>query len=156
MGRNGAKFAKLTDATVLMGGRLVYQIKTILGVRRKMLKPYYEDKETGITIYHGDCRDILPQLPKVDLVLTDPPYGINLTYASYIDSDENWYALIRWFIPQARAQSKMLIMPCCQIKKMGFFYREFEPDWIIAWYRMGFVFVLYGIVDWIFIGLRGS
>jgi len=38
------------------------------------VKPYYE--EPGITIYHGDCRDILPHLPKVDLVLTDPPYGI--------------------------------------------------------------------------------
>lgn len=34
--------------------------------------PYYEHK--GIVIYHGDCREILPRLPKVDLVLTDPPY----------------------------------------------------------------------------------
>jgi len=40
------------------------------------MTPYYEEK--GITIYHGDCRDILPDLPKVDLVLTDPPYGINI------------------------------------------------------------------------------
>lgn len=31
-------------------------------------------------IAHADCRDILPLLPKVDLVLTDPPYGIG--YAS--------------------------------------------------------------------------
>ena len=38
------------------------------------MKPYYE--HAGITIYHGDCREILPHLPKVDLVLTDPPYGI--------------------------------------------------------------------------------
>ena len=30
------------------------------------------------TLYHGDCRDILPSLPKVDLVLTDPPYGIGI------------------------------------------------------------------------------
>jgi adenine-specific DNA-methyltransferase len=37
------------------------------------MKPYYED--SFCTIYHGDCREILPQLPKVDLVLTDPPYG---------------------------------------------------------------------------------
>lgn len=37
-------------------------------------KPYYD--EDGITIYHADCREILPHLPKVDLVLTDPPYGI--------------------------------------------------------------------------------
>ena len=38
-------------------------------------KPYYN--EGGITIYHADCRDILPHLPKVDLVLTDPPYPNN-------------------------------------------------------------------------------
>lgn len=38
------------------------------------MEPYYE--EPGITIYHGDCREILPTLPNVDLVLTDPPYGI--------------------------------------------------------------------------------
>jgi site-specific DNA-methyltransferase (adenine-specific) len=37
-------------------------------------KPYYHDEEAGITIYNADCRDILPLLPKVDLVLTDPPY----------------------------------------------------------------------------------
>ena len=28
------------------------------------------------TVYLGDCRDILPTLPKVDAVITDPPYGI--------------------------------------------------------------------------------
>lgn len=28
------------------------------------------------TLYLGDCRDILPTLAPVDLVLTDPPYGI--------------------------------------------------------------------------------
>ena len=39
-------------------------------------KPYYQD--SACTIYHGDCREILPLLPKVDLVLTDPPYGVNL------------------------------------------------------------------------------
>jgi len=27
-------------------------------------------------LIHGDCREILPLLPPVDLVLTDPPYGI--------------------------------------------------------------------------------
>jgi DNA modification methylase len=39
-----------------------------------MIQPYYE--QDGITIYHGDCREILPTLGPVDLVLTDPPYGI--------------------------------------------------------------------------------
>jgi site-specific DNA-methyltransferase (adenine-specific) len=38
------------------------------------MKPYYDDGN-GIVIYHGDCREILPTLPKVDLVLTDPPFS---------------------------------------------------------------------------------
>ena len=38
------------------------------------MKPYYKDDHC--TIYHGDCREILPELPKVDLCLTDPPYNI--------------------------------------------------------------------------------
>lgn len=38
------------------------------------MKPYYE--HAGITIYHGDCREVLPQLGKFDVLLTDPPYGI--------------------------------------------------------------------------------
>ena len=38
------------------------------------IKPYYEHQ--GITIYHGDCREILPELGRFDLLLTDPPYGI--------------------------------------------------------------------------------
>lgn len=39
-------------------------------------KPYYEDE--ACTIYNADCREILPELEResVDLVLTDPPYGI--------------------------------------------------------------------------------
>jgi site-specific DNA-methyltransferase (adenine-specific) len=36
------------------------------------MKPYYEDNHCAI--YHGDCREVLPTLDKVDLVLTDPPY----------------------------------------------------------------------------------
>jgi len=39
-------------------------------------QPYYEDEH--VTLYHGDCADILPHLPQVDLVLTDPPYGIGI------------------------------------------------------------------------------
>ena len=30
------------------------------------------------TLYLGDCREVLPLLPRVDLVLTDPPYGIGI------------------------------------------------------------------------------
>ena len=37
-----------------------------------MQKPYYQD--SAVTIYHGDCREILPGIEPATLVLTDPPY----------------------------------------------------------------------------------
>lgn len=33
------------------------------------------------TLYLGDCREILPTLPKVDAVITDPPYGIGFVHS---------------------------------------------------------------------------
>ena len=43
-------------------------------------RPYYD--HGGITIYHGDCREILPLLGRFDLELTDPPYGVNARTAN--------------------------------------------------------------------------
>lgn len=46
--------------------------------------PYYE--EPGIQIFHGDCREILPQLSRVDVVIADPPYGVtSLDWDSAVD-----------------------------------------------------------------------
>lgn len=70
-------------------------------------KPYYD--HGGITIYHGDCREILPHLGRFDMLLTDPPYGVCLGeqcgrgdghglsiagYASYDDTYENFVSTI--------------------------------------------------------------
>ena len=38
------------------------------------MKPYYD--HGGVTLYHGDCREVLPELGvTVDCVVADPPYG---------------------------------------------------------------------------------
>jgi site-specific DNA-methyltransferase (adenine-specific) len=37
------------------------------------------EKIGDATLYLGDCRELLPYLPAVDAVITDPPYGINIT-----------------------------------------------------------------------------
>lgn len=39
------------------------------------MKPYFDDGQS--VIYHGDCREILPILSTVDLVITDPPFSEN-------------------------------------------------------------------------------
>ena len=42
----------------------------------RAVKPYYADD--WVTIYHGDCREVLPGWP--GFVVTDPPYGLGLGY----------------------------------------------------------------------------
>ncbi|UAW08544.1 DNA methyltransferase [Mycobacterium phage Leozinho] len=41
------------------------------------MTPYYQDDQ--VTLYHGDCREVIRELApqSVNLVMTDPPYGMN-------------------------------------------------------------------------------
>lgn len=85
------------------------------------MKPYYE--HAGITIYHGDCREILPLLDRFDLILTDPPYGVGLgsrvnnnrtrnQYSSFTDSPESVLEIIRAIWPELmRISSRAVITP---------------------------------------------
>ncbi len=71
------------------------------------MTPYYE--HGGITIYHCDARELFA-IPAWDVVISDPPYGVNLgvgkdmrggshglakqRYASYDDSPENFRSVV--------------------------------------------------------------
>jgi site-specific DNA-methyltransferase (adenine-specific) len=94
------------------------------------MTPYYE--QDGITIYHDDCRDVLPTLASVDLLLTDPPYGIGLVTKTsdfrgsdrfdngrslqastlYEDDPDDIRALIADVIPAALALAKRGMVFC--------------------------------------------
>lgn len=58
------------------------------------MKPYYE--ADGIVIWNADCRDILPMLEPVDLVLTSPPYGNLREYGGH---SFDWKTTIDAIIP---------------------------------------------------------
>ena len=73
------------------------------------MKPYYED--SAVTIYHGDCREILPEL-KADLVLTDPPYGLGFPYLSYQDSPEALVELIKSAFPMFLLCAPLVAISC--------------------------------------------
>jgi site-specific DNA-methyltransferase (adenine-specific)/modification methylase len=57
-------------------------------------KPYYD--ADGITIYHGDCREILPGLGRFDLLLTDPPFGIGFAAQPTIGQRKRGQARETW------------------------------------------------------------
>ncbi len=66
-----------------------------------IMKPYYQDE--WVTIYHGDCREILPSLEKVDLVFTDPPFNIGKDYGEAVNDNlpiEEYYQWCEEWISQ--------------------------------------------------------
>ena len=85
----------------------------------------------------GDCLEVMKKLPDkcIDLVLTDPPYGVNLKYDVYEDTEESWFEMMDKIIPEMRRVAKMVIFPSCQIKRLDWFYINHKPDWLICWYK---------------------
>jgi site-specific DNA-methyltransferase (adenine-specific) len=91
------------------------------------MKPYYE--EAGITIFHGDCREVLPELGIYDLCLTDFPYGVGCDYGDYQDNEANLCELIVEALPLVRRSAVVtLITP-----GNGNQYKYPEPEWTLAW-----------------------
>ena len=64
-------------------------------------------------VYNKDCMVGMAEYPDkyFDLAVVDPPYGINLKYNTYDDTEENWYHLMDKFIPEIKRISTMVIMP---------------------------------------------
>ena len=95
------------------------------------MKPYYD--EAGITIYHGDCREVLPGL-SADVVLTDPPYGIGLTYgACFEDTAENVAALVSAALPMMRAAAPTVAFTCGPTN----IWKYPPATWVLAWFIPG-------------------
>lgn len=89
-------------------------------------------------IYNMDCLEGLKLIPdkSVDLILTDPPYGVNLNYDIYNDTMENWYKLIDNILPLMLLKSKKVVMPVCNINSMIYIIKNFEaPKWRLCWYK---------------------
>ena len=92
------------------------------------MNPYYQDE--NCTIYNADCRDILPTLPNVDLVLTDPPYGVGVEYTKFCDTQSNLHILIQEIFPTLLDMSKRLVLTCGHTN----IWKYPESDWIMCWY----------------------
>lgn len=76
----------------------------------------------GVTLYQGDCLEILPTLGRFDAVVTDPPYGVNYegsvtkhgrnggAYASFEDTPESIVKICVPAIRQAVAIARSAIV----------------------------------------------
>ena len=89
------------------------------------VKPYYEDD--AVTIYHGDCRDVLPEIEH-DAIVTDAPYGVDMQYASFEDSPANVRALADWLAPYLLSSKRSAVFS--GVPQMWLWP---QPKWVLAW-----------------------
>ena len=105
------------------------------------MTPYFQ--QDGVTLYHGDCGEILPGLPdeSVSAVVTDPPYGLAFMGKRWdydVPAVEVWAECLRVLKPGghllAFAGTRTYHRMACAIEDAGFEIRD-----MIAWvYGSGF------------------
>ena len=100
------------------------------------MKPYYEDH--WCTIYHADCRELLPTLGTFDLVHTDPPYGNNANKQTLGKGKKKFYRGGDW---DAEAPIDLIRVILGMGKEIiiwgGNYFSDVLPisnDWLI-WYK---------------------
>jgi DNA modification methylase len=86
----------------------------------------------------GDSELLMPTIPegKVDVVVTDPPYGIGFPYLSYEDTRESLQQIIKWFIPQALRIAKQRVVVLCGPTQISLYP---QADWVgaVTWNTTG-------------------
>jgi site-specific DNA-methyltransferase (adenine-specific) len=102
------------------------------------MKPYYE--HCGITIFHCDCREILPTLDPVDLVLTDPPYderthkGARNGFAGRSAIDFEPLIDLDGLVTALISLSRRWVVAFCSVEMIGAYANAAGE----AWVRSGF------------------
>lgn len=96
------------------------------------MKPYYE--QDGIVIYHGDSLQLIPLL-QVDVVITDPPYGVGIKYESYNDVLSHTTAMVLEFVKIATPVARCVAFSVGKWDTEKELYRILPPRWRMCWYK---------------------
>lgn len=112
------------------------------------MKPYYD--RDGIVLYHGDCRQIMPTLPRrsVDLIITDPPFSVPVKYQDAEgEHPRSWGDLVVMepFFREVFEEMRRVIREegqayvCCDDESYPVFFKAMYPLWpqshMLIWYK---------------------
>ena len=106
---------------------------------REKLESFRCERIGDATLYLGDCREIMPLLPKVDAVVTDPPYGIGADAAAAKNEGKwgwKYYGKTQWDAtrPPTETLSMLLRIGKEQIVWGGNYFTDIFPPtmrWLI-------------------------
>jgi DNA modification methylase len=101
--------------------------------------PYYADD--AVTLYHGDCREILPTLEAVDHVISDPPYDARTHSGARWGGDGKTAGLITFApldvneaVPMLLSTARRWVVCFCTMEMIAA-YQAASGD---CWVRAGF------------------
>jgi site-specific DNA-methyltransferase (adenine-specific) len=89
------------------------------------VKPYYQD--SAVTIYHGDCREILPDIG-FDRIITDAPYGVEVEYGQFHDTAQNVGDLATYLASYLLSCIGAAVL--CGVTQMWLWP---QPKWVLCW-----------------------
>jgi len=96
-----------------------------------LTKPYFEDD--AVTIYLGDCREVLPHI-QADVTVTDPPYGVGVPYGDgYDDARHDYWDWLRAVMATAREVTPRLIFT----HRVTALREITDWDWVGVWNKPG-------------------
>jgi site-specific DNA-methyltransferase (adenine-specific) len=121
------------------------------------MQPYWTDKKGRVSLYHGDCRDVMSALPDTayQMILTDPPYGIDWaskqgTRMVRVTNDHEHDISI---VETSMAQAARILQPGCpglyfcsdsksliMAKWIMMMHRFLPVDEVVTWVKPGFGF----------------
>lgn len=91
------------------------------------MKPYYQD--SAVTIYHGDCRDILEWYDLSNsAIVGDAPYGIGLDYGTFQDTEDAVRELASSITKHLMRAKRAAIL--CGVPQMWLWPK---PKWVLCW-----------------------
>jgi DNA modification methylase len=90
-----------------------------------------EQLADGVTLYLGDCRDVLPMVPRADAVVMDPPYGMNKGFAN--DTPEAADALAAHVVEWCRAHVQGNVLVFWSAQRLSVIERVFAPKRVMIW-----------------------
>ena len=88
----------------------------------------------SVQLYLGDCLEVMKSMPDkgVNTIITDPPYGNNLKYSSYLDTRENLEKIVPIFMGEClRIAQRVVVTP-----GVANIYLYPKYTWILSWVNM--------------------
>jgi DNA modification methylase len=82
----------------------------------------------------GDCLEVMPELEKVDLVLTDPPYNVGIKYSDHNDNMDDYFPWCERWLAVCKEKAETVVLTGGTVNQK--FWHNQNPYWVLIWIKL--------------------